>query len=94
MGGLPPIRFVPESGLHGDTVESDGKNRVKIQISDRVTKSFKLFVKGGPKAVIMLIRLHESIVADRKLKEVWKTANTLMTTKQAAIVALDRLNMT
>ncbi len=55
MGGLPPIRFVPESGRHGDAVESNGKNYVKIQISNRVTKSFKLFVEGGPEAVIMLI---------------------------------------
>ncbi len=44
MGGRPPIRFVPEQGIL-DAPESDGKNRVKIQISNRITKSFELFVK-------------------------------------------------
>ncbi len=80
MGGLPPIRFVPEDGV-ANASENEKKNRVKIQISDHVTKSFELFSKGGPEAVVMLICLHESIVVDRKLKEVWTTANTLMTTK-------------
>ncbi len=88
MGGLPPIQFVPKQGVL-DASESNGNNRVKIQISNRVTKSFKLFIEGGPKAMIILIRSHESIVANRKPKELWKTATALMKTKKAAIQALD-----
>ena len=54
MGGLPPIRFVPKEGI-SNALENEKKNRVKIQISDHVTKSFELFSEGGPEAVIMLI---------------------------------------
>ncbi len=60
MGGLPPMRFVPESNL--DMMEKEGKNQVKISITDHVSKSFELFSEGGPEAVIMLIQSHESIV--------------------------------
>ncbi|MCP4746063.1 MAG: hypothetical protein GY874_07960, partial [Desulfobacteraceae bacterium] len=88
MGGLPPIQCVPKDGILNAT-DNKKKNRVKIQISNHVTKSFELFSEGGPEAVVMLIRSHESIVADQKLKEVYKTASALMTTKQDAIQALD-----
>ncbi len=65
MGRLPPVRFMSESDI--DTAEQEGKNQVKISITDHVSKSFELFVEGGPEAVIQLIRSRESIVKDRKL---------------------------
>ena len=53
MGGLPLMGFVPESNL--DTSEREDKNRVIIAIPEHVSRSFELFVKGGPEAVILLI---------------------------------------
>ncbi len=54
MGGLPPMRSVPEGDL--DTMEKEGKNCVKIAITKHIFKSFELFSEGGPEAVIMLIQ--------------------------------------
>ncbi len=79
--------FVPESNL--DTLEREGKNHVKIAITEHVSKSFELFVKGGPEAVIQLIRFHESIVKDCKFCNIYKSALALINMKMSAIQKLD-----
>ena len=92
MGGLPPIRFVPDK-LHEGTDKMDDKshkNCVKITISENVSKYFELFEEGGPEAVIMLICSHESLVQDRKLREVYSSASALINAKNSAIAGLDQ----
>ncbi len=53
MDRLPPMHFVTKSNLNN--ADKDGKHRVKITITEHVTKSFKLFSEGEPEAVILLI---------------------------------------
>ena len=83
MGGLPPIRFVPTKTNEGTDKEDDKshRNRVKITISDNVQKYFDLFEVGGPESVIKLIRSHESLVEDRKLREMYSSASALINKK-------------
>ncbi len=84
------MRFVPEGDLN--TMKKEGKNQVKILITDHVSKSFELFSEGGPEAVIMLIRSDESIVKERKLRGIYKSASAPINTKVTVISKLDRVN--
>ena len=92
MGGLPPIRFVATA--RKDEPEDDGEttkqNSVKIKINDKITKNFRVFVKGDAAAVVQLIRDHESIVDDTKLRETWKAASDLVNTKKSVLKTLDK----
>ena len=73
-GGLPPIRFVPEKP---DDSEKGKDNTVTIRMDDHVKKNFDLFKSRNAERAIVLIRDHESIVADRKLKEKYDAASAL-----------------
>ena len=73
-GGLPPIRFVPEKP---DESEKGKDNTVTIRMDDHVKKNFNVFESGNTERVIGLIQDHESIVADRKLKEEYEAASAL-----------------
>ena len=88
MGGIPPIRFIPEKS-EKDKDDDTGTNTVKITICDDVTKVFETFESGGPEAVIKLIRDHESVVDDRKLREKYGASSALWNTKRQAMKALD-----
>ena len=92
MGGLPPTCFVPEKHLEGTDKMDDKshKNCVKISISENVSKCSELFEEGGPEAVIMLIRSYESLVRDRKLREVYSSASALINAQKSAIAGLDQ----
>ncbi len=91
MGGLPPIRFVPESTHDSDSGSKDDSKRrtVKIKINDNVTKQFDVFLEGGPESVIQLIRNHESIVDDTKLLKQYSDALAAINAKKTAIRELD-----
>ena len=67
MGGLPSIRFVPESVASLEDVDEDGKC-VEISVTDYIQKYLNAFKEGGREAVIQLICRHKSIVADSKLQ--------------------------
>ena len=75
LGGLPPVQFIPNLAYAEETEESR-KNRVKIAILDSIQKYFPVFTNRGTEDVIYLIRTHESIIADKNLKEqdkkLWK----------------------
>ena len=58
---------------------------------EHIRKSFELFVKGGPEAVILLIRSHKSIMHDCKLCEIYKSVSALLNTKKTDAQALDAL---
>ena len=81
VGGTVPIRFIP------DKIEEKKTNRksetVKIAISFTVTKSLNIFFNGNSDTAIALIRVHESIVADKKLKIQYKENCVLCSAKKA-----------
>ncbi len=82
------MHFVSEGDLNIDIA---GRNHIKIQILDHVTKSLKLFIKDGPEAVIFLIQSHESIVQDHKLCEIYKSTLVWINPKQTDVQALNAL---
>ena len=85
IGGYPPIRFIPEKAIEDEEVDGKKVNTVKVNINASVTKTFRAFAKGGPEAVIKLIRNHESLVGDKKLKEIYTSASALWNEKKKAI---------
>ena len=90
MGGVPSIRFVPESTYSSEDADDDKDERVKISVTDTIQKNVKVFKEGGAEAVIQLIRLHESIVADRKLEESYNSASSLINAKKTQMRTLGR----
>ena len=58
-------------------------------MDDEVIKMFQTFKSGNAEAVVNLIREHESIVDDRKLREKYDAASALWNTKRQAIKQLD-----
>ena len=70
MGGAPPIRFVPLSTSASQKKE-DGEEQasVKITISADITKRYFIFKEGETEEVVELIRTHEGLIADKKLRE-------------------------
>ena len=88
MSGIPPIRFISEKSKENED-DVTKANTVKITMDDDVTKLFKTFKSGGPEAVINLIRDHESIVEDRKLREKYGCSSALWNTKRQAVKKLD-----
>ena len=85
IGGYPPIRFIPEKAIEDEEVDGKKVNTVKVNINASVTKTFRAFAKGKPEAVIKLIRNHESLVGDKKLKEIYTSASALWNEKKKAI---------
>ena len=83
-----PIRFIPDTK---DETKPDGKSAtVKIAISSTVTKSLNIFFNGNAEAAIALIQVHESIVADKKLKIQFKANRVLQSAKKAKMRELDK----
>ena len=83
-----PIRFIPDTK---DETKPDGKSAtVKIAISSTVTKSLNIFFNGNAEAAIALIQVHESIVADKKLKIQFKANRVLLSAKNAKMIELDK----
>ena len=70
VGGAVPIRFIPDKSE--DTKPEGKQSTVKIVISPTVTKSLTIFQNGNAEAAIELIQVHESIVADKKLRIQYK----------------------
>ena len=81
MGGLPSIRFVPNSTASSEDAD-EGDERVKISVTNTIQKYVKVFKEGGAEAVIQLIRQHESIVANHKLEESYNSASSLINAKK------------
>ena len=83
-GGLPPIRFVPEKPEDSETAKDSS---VTIRMDDHVKKNFDTFKSGNAERAIELIQDHESIVADRKLKEKYDAASALWNTAKVELAA-------
>ena len=86
MGGLSSICFVPKSIATPENMDEDGGNKIKVNITNTMQKSFQVFKEGGTKAVIQLICRHESIIADHKLEESYNSAPSLINEKNAIYI--------
>ena len=93
MGGLPPIQFVPEArpkqAESGDETKRVEKKTVETKINGKLKKIFPIFVEGDAEAVIQLIRDHESILEDTKLRELYDASLALINAKKTQISSLD-----
>ena len=88
VGGAVPIRFIPDKI---EEAKPDGKaSTVKIAISSTVTKSLNIFFDGNAEAAIALIQVHETIVADKKLKIQYKANRVLCSSKKAKMIELEK----
>ena len=88
VGGAVPIRFIPDKIK--ETKPEGKQSTVKIVISTAVTKSLNIFTNGNAEAAIELIQVHESIVADKKLKVQYKANRVFMSTKKAKLKELEK----
>ena len=89
VGGLPPVRFVPSSLDEKEDGEKKEKEQmVKISVSEAVSKYFKVFKEGDTEDVVNLIQRHESILADKKLRQKYSSFAGLMSDKKTALDAL------
>ena len=88
VGGAVPIRFIPDKI---EEKKPEGKqSTVKIVISTTVTKYLNIFTNGNAEAAIELIQVHESIVADKKLKVQYKANRVFMFTKKAKLKDIEK----
>ena len=83
-----PVRFIPDPPE--DAHEKDGVRNtdVKISISKSVSKSIKVFVDGNAEQAIELIKMHESVVSDKKLKISYAANRALINSKKTQIAEL------
>ena len=88
MGGDPPIRFVPAPPANS---KEEGKepSQVKITISNEVSKYYTVFKRGTTEDVVNLIRVHEGIMTDKKLKENCNALLSLFNSKKKRQKALN-----
>ena len=90
MGGAPPIRFVPTNSSSTKKEEGEEANQVKITISSEISKYYDVFKEGNAEDVITLIRTHEGIIADKKLREQHDIVAALLTEKKARLTKLTK----
>ena len=88
MSGAPPIRFVPTTSTFSKKEDGEEPDQVKITISSEVSKYYNVFKEGNAEDVINLIRTHEGIIADKKLKEQHEIIAALVTNKKARLTKL------
>ena len=89
IGGLPPVRFVPNS--HSEKEEGKEKEKehmVKITISYAVQKYYPIFKEGDTKDAVNLIKRHESIISNKKLRARHSVCAGLFTEKKKALEKL------
>ena len=87
VGGAVPIRFIPNKVK--DHFNDSKQSTVKIFISSTVTKSL-IFFNRNSEAAIEPIKVHKSIVTDKKLKFQYKYSRDLATSKKNKIKELDK----
>lgn len=90
MGGAPPIRFVPTTSSYTKKEEGEETDQVKITISSEISKYYDVFKEGNAEDVITLIRTHEGIIADKKLREQHDIVAALLTEKKARLTKLTK----
>jgi hypothetical protein len=83
LGGLPPVRFIPNLAYAEETKESH-RNHVKITILDSIQKYFQVFSTQGTEDIINLTRMHESIIAGKKFEEQYDKLKKLHKTQKEA----------
>ena len=68
MGGVPSIRFLPNSSASGKREDGEEHDQVKITISSEVSKYYNVFKEGTAEDVVNLIKVHEGIIIDKKIE--------------------------
>ena len=68
--------------------EDESDNQVKITINSDVQKYYPIFKTGDAEAVINLIRMHEGIISDKKLKERFDIVTKLAEPKKTKVKKL------
>jgi hypothetical protein len=89
VGGLLPVRFVPNS--HTAKVEGEEKEKehmIKSTILDSIQKYYPIFKEGDTKDVVNLIQCHESIISDKKLRTCFNVCASLITDKKKSLKKL------
>ena len=81
MGGLPPVRFVPSFTSGKKEEGEEDIDTVKITISNDIQKYYPIFKEGDPEQVVNLIKMHEGIVEDKKLRERFQIISSLIADK-------------
>ena len=89
LGGLPPVRFVPNL-VYAEETEESCRSRVKITISDSIQKYFPIFFNGGTAEVVDLIWTHKSIISDKKLEEHYDKLKRLLKKEKDALKDLKK----
>ena len=88
MGKEPPIPIIPERTKPSEEEEGEERRKVKIEVSEGVTKTFLEFLGGTPEDLIKLVRRHESILEDMGLEVQYKDLALQLTAKENEIAAL------
>ena len=83
-----PIPIIPERTKPSEEEEGEERRKVKIEVSEGVTKTFLEFSGGTPKDLIKLVRRHESLLEDMGLEVQYKDLALQLTAKENEIAAL------
>ena len=88
MGKEPPIPIIPERTKSSEEEEGEEKRKVKIKVSEGVTKTFPEFSGGTPEDLIKLIRRHESLIDDMGLEVQYKDLALQLKAKENEVAQL------
>ena len=88
MGKEPPIPIIPERTKPSEEEEGKEKRKVKIEVSEGVTKTFIEFAGSTPEDLIKLIRRHESVIDNMGLKVQYKDLALQLKAKENEVAQL------
>ena len=88
MGKEPPIPIIPERAKPSEEEEGKEKRKVKIDVSEGVTKTFIEFSGGTPEDLIKLVRRHEALLEDMDIEAQYKELASRLTAKENEIAQL------
>ena len=88
MGKEPPIPISPERTKRSEEEEGEEKRKVKIEVSEGVTKTFPEFSGGTPEDLIKLVHRHESLIDNMGLKIQYKDLALQLKAKENKVTQL------
>ena len=88
MGKEPPIPIIPERTKPSEEEEGKERRKVKIEVSEGVTKTFLEFTGGTPEDLIKLVRHHKSLIDDMGLEVQYKDLALQLNAKENEVAQL------
>ena len=88
IGKEPPIPIIAERAKPSEEEEGEEKRKVKIEVSEGVTKTFVEFSGGTPEDLIKLVRRHEALLEDMDLEKQYRELASQLTAKENEIAQL------